>query len=126
MKFIKIRGKLEKMKGYQLCKNDVLSTVFCYARYIMGMENLIHFGMKNSLTLPSLGDYFFKSLGDENDEPIYTYTEQFMRKLVRQSIKGGRFNSYSQHHKSTFSDEVFVISSEDLDIKGNICEILDK
>ena len=31
-------------------KNDVLSTAFCYARYIMGMEELTEFGMKSSLT----------------------------------------------------------------------------
>ena len=37
-------------------KNDVLSTAFCYARYTMGMEQLAGFGMKNSLTLPSLAN----------------------------------------------------------------------
>ena len=35
-------------------KTDVLSTAFSYARYSKGMEELIGFGMKNSLTLPSL------------------------------------------------------------------------
>ena len=59
-------------------KNDVLSTAFCYARYTMGMEELTNFGMKNSLTLPSLANNFFNSLRDENDEPIYTYTDPFM------------------------------------------------
>ena len=29
-------------------KNDVLSTVFCYARYLMGMEEIKMFRMKNS------------------------------------------------------------------------------
>ena len=53
-------------------KNDVLSTAFCYARYTMGMEELTNFGMKNSLTLPSLANKLFNSLRDENDEPIYT------------------------------------------------------
>ena len=33
---------------------DFISTVFCYARYIMSMEDLIGIGIKNSLTLPSL------------------------------------------------------------------------
>ena len=40
----------------------------------MGMEKLTGFGMKNSLTLPSLANKYFNSLRDENDEPIYTYT----------------------------------------------------
>ena len=35
-------------------KNDPLSTTFCYPRYTMGMEEKTIFGIKNSLTLPSL------------------------------------------------------------------------
>ena len=31
-----------------------LPTAFCYARYTMGMEEITKFGMRNSLTLPSL------------------------------------------------------------------------
>ena len=42
------------------------------------MEELTNFGMKNSLTLPWLANKSFNSLGDENDEPIYTYTDPFM------------------------------------------------
>ena len=76
-------------------KNDVLSTAFCYARYTMGMEELTEFGMKNSLTLPSLANKFFNSLRDENDEPIYTYTDTFMRNFVRKAIKGGRCNAFN-------------------------------
>ena len=40
-------------------KNDVLSTAFCYARYIMGMEELTGFGVKNGLILPSLANKYF-------------------------------------------------------------------
>ena len=40
-------------------KNDVLSTAFSYARYSKGMEELTGFGMKNSLTLPSLANKYF-------------------------------------------------------------------
>ena len=42
-------------------------------------------GMKNSLPLPSLANKYFKSLRDENDKPIYTYNDEFMRHFVRQS-----------------------------------------
>ena len=107
-------------------KNDVLSTAFCYARYTMGMEALSGYGMKNSLTLPSLASKFFNSLRDENDEPIYTYTDPFMRNFVRKSIKGGRCNAFNQHYKSEISDEVFNIISKELNVNGNICEILEK
>ena len=63
----------------------------------MGMEELTNFGMKNGLTLPSLAKNFFKSLGDENDEPLHTNTDPFLRNFVRQSIKGGRCNAFNQH-----------------------------
>ena len=51
------------------------------------MEELTGFGMKNSITLPSLANKYFNSLWDENDEPIYTYTDPFMRSFVRKAIK---------------------------------------
>ena len=62
----------------------------------MGMEQLTGFGMKNSLTLPSLANKHFNSLRDENDEPIFTHTDLFMRILVRKAIKGGRCNAFNQ------------------------------
>ena len=104
-------------------KNDVLSTAFCYAKYTMGTEELTGFGMKNSLTLPSLANKYFNSLRDKNDKPIYTYTDPFMRNFVRKAFKGGRCN---QHYESEISDEVFNIISKELDVKGNECEILGK
>ena len=107
-------------------KNDVLSTAFGYATYTMGMEELTGFGMKNSLTLPSLANKYFNSLRDENDDPIYTYTDPFMRNFVRKAIKGGRCNAFNQHYKSEISDEVFIIISKELNVNGNICEILEK
>ena len=107
-------------------KNDVLSTAFCYARYTMGMEELTEFGMKNSLTLPSLANKYFNSFRDENDEPIYTYTDPFMRNFVRKAIKGGRCNAFNQQYKSEISHEVFNIISKELNVNGNICDILKK
>ena len=68
-------------------KNDVFSTAFCYARYTMVLEELTGFGTKNSLALPSLANNYFNSLRDENVEPIYTYTDPFMRKFVHKAIK---------------------------------------
>ena len=109
-------------------KNDVLSTAFCYARYTMGMEELTEVGMKNSLTLPSLANKYFNSLRDENDEPIYTYTDPFMRNFVRKSIKRGRCNAFNQRYKSEISDEVFNIISKELNVNddSNEYEVLEK
>ena len=85
--------------------------------------------MKNSLTLPSLANKSFNSLGDENDEPIYTYTDPFMRNFVRKAIKGGRCNAFNQYYKSENSDEVCNIISKELNVDnvvGNVCDILEK
>ena len=68
----------EEIEWLPYVKNDVLSTAFCYARDTMGMEKLTGFGMKNSLASLSLADKNFKSLRDENDEPIFFYTNSFM------------------------------------------------
>ena len=109
-------------------KNDVLSTAFSDARYSKGMDELTGFGMKNCLTLPSLANKYFNSLRDENDEPIYTYNDEFMRHFVRKSIKGGRCSALNQYYKSHISKEVFNIISETLGVNNNdnVCEIIDK
>ena len=90
------------------------------------MEELTGFGMKNSLTLPSLAIKYFNRLRDENNEPIYTYNDEYMRYFVRQSIKGGRCGNFRQFLKSIISDEVFNFISKELDNIGGVCEILDK
>ena len=79
-------------------KNDVLSTSFCYARYTKSMEKLTNLDMKKSITLLSLPNKFFISLRDENDKPFYTNTDPYMRKFVRNSIKGGRCNAFNQQN----------------------------
>ena len=107
------------------CQNDVLSTAFCDAKYILGMEELTEFSMKNSLTLPSLAIKYFSSLKDENDEPIHTYTDPFKRNFVRISIKGGRCNAFNQHYKFEFSDEMFNTISKELNVNGNFCDLLE-
>ena len=41
-------------------------------------------------------------------------------------LKGGRCSVFNQHYKSEISDEVFNIISKELNVSGNICEILEK
>ena len=82
--------------------------------------------MKNSLTLPSLADKSFNNLRDEDDEPIYTYTDPFMRNFVSKAIKGDRCNTSNQHYLSETSDCVFINFSKELDVNGNTCDILEK
>ena len=96
MKFSKIIGR-KKNAWLPYLKNDVLLTAFSYARDSKGMEELTGVGTENSLTLPALANKYFNSLGDESDEPIYTYNDEFMRHFVRQNIKGGRCLALNQY-----------------------------
>ena len=68
-------------------KSDVSSTAFSYARYILGVEELTGFGLKNNSTLPSLANKNFNNLREENDELIYTYNDESMRNFARKSTK---------------------------------------
>ena len=70
-------GEAKENQWLPFFKNDVLSTVFCYARYLIGTKELTTFGMKNSITLPSVANRYFNNLSDENHETIYTYTDPF-------------------------------------------------
>ena len=92
----------------------------------MGMEELTGFGMRNCLTLPSLANKGFNSLIDKNNEPIYTYTDSFMKNFVRKAIEGSRRNALKQHYKCEFSDDAFNIISSEINVNGNECEILEK
>ena len=60
------------------------------------MEDLTGFGLKNSLTLPFVANKRFNSLRNENDEPIYTYNDDFMKHFVTQSKKVGRCSAVYQ------------------------------
>ena len=81
-------------------KNDVLCTAFSYARYIKAMEEMTGFSMKDFSSLPGPGLKVFNSLRTEQDEPIYTYNDKYMRWFVRQAAYGGRVCAFIQYYKS--------------------------
>ena len=80
-------------------KNDVLCTVFSYARFVKAMEEITGFSMKDCLSLPGLGLKYFNSLRTEQDEPIYTYNDKYMRWFVRQAACGGRVCAFNQYYR---------------------------
>ena len=90
----------------------MLSTAFSYARYAKGMEKFAGFGMKNSLTLLSIGNENFNSLRDKKHEVINNYNDECLSHFVRQSIKGGRCSALNQYYKSIISDEVLNNNSK--------------
>ena len=107
-------------------KNDVLCTAFSYARYCKAMEELTGFSMKDCLSVPGLGLKYLNSLRTEEDEPIYTYNDKYMRWFVRQAAYGGRVCSFNQYYKSKISDDILkTIKKElNLDEKTNVYDTI--
>ena len=101
-------------------KNDVLCTAFSYARYIKAMEELTGFSMKDCLSLPRLGWKYFNSLRTEEDEPIYTNNDKYMRWFVRQSIERGRVCAFNQYYKSKHCDDILKIMNKELAVKRTV------
>ena len=101
-------------------KNDVLCTAYSYARYIGAMKEITGFSMKDCLSLPGLGWKYFNSLRTEEDEPIYTYNDKYMRWFVRQSIKGGRVCAFNQYYNSKHCDDILEIIKKELAVKGTV------
>ena len=88
------------------------------------MEEITGFSMKDCLSLPSLGLKYFKSSRTE-DEPIYTYNDKYMRHFVRQAAYGGRVCAFNQYYKSKSCDDFLKIISEELNVKGNVYDIIE-
>ena len=81
-------------------KNDVLCTAYCYARYCGAMQEISGFSMKDCLSIPGLRWKNFNSVKTEEDESLYTYDDKYLRRFLRQSIKGGRVCAFNQYYKS--------------------------
>ena len=113
--YIKYKDKINDWLPY--VKNDVLCTAFSYARYIKAMEEITGFSMKDCLSLPGLGLKYFRSFRTEEDEPIYTYNDKYMRWFVRQAAYGGRVCAFNQYFKSKNCDNILKIISQELNLK---------
>ena len=88
------RDKIDNWLPY--VKNDVLCTVFSYGRYCTAMQEIRRLSMKDCLSVPGLGLKYFNSLRTDQDEPIYTYNDKYMRWFVRQAAYGGRVCAFNQ------------------------------
>ena len=49
-----------------------------------------------------------------------------MRNFERIAIKGGRCTAFNQNYKPEISEEVFNITSKEINVNGNICDLLEK
>ena len=117
--------KNEKDIWLPYVKNDVLCTAYSYARYIGAMKEITGFSIKDCLSLPGLGWKYFNSLRTEEDEPIYTYNDKYMRWFVRQSIKGGRVCSFNQYYKSKHCDDILKFINKELAVKGSVYDTIE-
>ena len=117
------RDKINEWLPY--VKNDVLCTAFIYARYRKAMEELTGFGMKECLSVLGLGLKYFNSLRTEEDEPIYTYNDNYMRNFVRQAAYGGRVCAFNQYYKSNHCDDILKNISKELAVKGTVYDIIE-
>ena len=106
-------------------KNDVLCTAFCYARYCKAMVEITGFSMKDCLSLPGIGLKYFKNLRTEDDEPIFTYNDKYMRDFVRQAAYGGRVCSFNQNCKSKHCDDILKIINRELAVKVSVYDTIE-
>ena len=79
--------KDKKDEWLDYVRQDALCTAFNYARLCKAMEEITGFSMKDCLSAPGLGWKYFISMRNENDEPIYTYNDKYLRVFVSPSIK---------------------------------------
>ena len=89
------------------------------------MEENTGFSMKYSLLAPGLGCKYSNSLRTEEDEPIYTYNDKYVRWFARQSIKGGRVCAFNQYDKSKICRDVLKILPRETKIEGNVYDIIE-
>ena len=106
-------------------KENVLCFAFSYARYCKAMKEISGFSMEDCSSLPGLGLKYFNSLRTEEDEPIYTYNDKYMRWFVRQAAYGGRVCAFNQYYKSKSCDDFLKIISKELCVKGNDYDIIE-
>ena len=90
------------------------------------MQEITRFSMKVCLSVPGLGlEKKFNSLRTEEDEPIYTYNDKYMRWFVRQSAYGGRVCAFNQYYKSRICGDILKILSREIRVEGNVYDIIE-
>ena len=117
--------KDKKYEWLVFVKNDVLCTAFSYARYCKAMGEITGFSIKDCLSAPGLGWKYLNSMRDENDEPIYTYNDKYMRCFVKHLIKGARVCVFNQYYRSKICDDVLKILSKELYVKRNVYDVIE-
>ena len=70
------------------------------------MNEITVIEMKDCLSLPGLEWKYFNSSRTEEDEPNYTYIDNYMRWFARQGNKKGRVCAFNQYYESKILDDI--------------------
>ena len=70
--------------------------------------------MKDCLSLPWRGLKNFNSFRTDEDEPLYTYNDRYVRDFVRQAANRGRVCAFNQYYKSEHCDDIIKIINKEL------------
>ena len=62
---------------------------------------------------------------EDNDEPIYSYNDKYVRHFIRQSIKGGRVCAFNQYYKPNFCGGILKMLSRKSKVEGNVYDIIE-
>ena len=116
MNFVVIDTKIKKDDWLDYVEQDVLCTALGSAKLCKAMKKITGLSVEDSLSAPCLERKYFISMRDESDEPIYTYNDQYMRHIVRQSFKERRVCSLNQYCRLITSNKVFKFFSRKLQV----------
>ena len=89
---------------------------FIHSRHTMNNSGKSVFGMKHSLSHPTLGRKKFTSTRLKDDESIYIYTEKYIHHLLRQPMKGGEVGGSKQNYTSDNSNNTFINFRKELNV----------
>ena len=86
----------------------------------MKMSMILWFVMEDCLSLPSLGWKLFNSMKLKHDEPLYTYTDKYLRHFGRPSTKVAK-HTLSTNIIKPQTQMIFLklLKKKDLCINGN-------
>ena len=95
---------------------DVISAACCVLKYSKVMMDVVGQNMSSCLTIPSLTlKGWFKHLTHEEEEPIHTHTDPYVRDFIRKSIKGGRVFAAIRDFNSPLWNKILEILNKHAD-----------
>ena len=83
------------MNGYLMLRT-ICYVLLSLMQDILKQQEITGISMKDCLSLLGPGLKYFNSLRTDENEPIYTYNDKYMRWFVRQAAYGSRVCAFNQ------------------------------